>query len=122
MKALVVDDSRAIRELLTDTLAGVGFEVVQAADGIQALERLNDHGDVDLVLVDWNMPGMDGLEFVQAVQRDPRLGRLRVMMVTMERSVSHVAQAMRAGVDQYITKPCSKAAILDRVRAMGFAV
>jgi two-component system chemotaxis response regulator CheY len=122
MKAIVVDDSKAVRGILADALTGVGFEVVQAANGIEALERLNADPGVDLVLVDWNMPEMDGLQFAEAVHRDPALKGVRLMMVTMERSISHVSRAMRAGVDEYVTKPCSKNAIVERVRSMGFPV
>ena len=122
MRALVVDDSRAIRDLLSDALAGAGFEIAQAGDGRQALALLDAEPGIELVLVDWNMPNMDGMEFVEVLRQDERFTDTRVMMVTMERSASHIARAARAGVDQYLTKPCTKAAILDRVRAMGFSV
>ena len=122
MKALVVDDSRAIRELIANTLRGLKFDVVEAPDGQAALEQLQADPTIELALVDWHMPGLNGLELVQIVHADDRFKRLRVMMITTERSLTHVAAALRAGVDEYLTKPCKQAAIVDRVRAMGFPV
>ena len=82
MRALVVDDSRAMRMLLKRELIALGFEVDEAGDGNEALERLQSEGAVDVVLVDWTMPGMDGMSFVHAVRADPTYEEMRVVMVT----------------------------------------
>ena len=77
MKALVVDDSKAIRTILRKTLKEVGVEVIaEAAHGVEALSRLRETGPLDLTLVDWNMPEMNGFEFLCAVRRDPATGML----------------------------------------------
>src|SRR3954466_10214314 len=97
MHALVVDDSKAVRSLLGRMLRQVGFEVAEAANGREGLERLRRPGRTDVALVDWNMPEMDGLEFVRTVRADPSLAGLRLMMVTTENELERVAVALEAG-------------------------
>ena len=122
MLALVVDDSRAVRSTLRRMLAGVGFDVAEAAHGIEALERLRS-GDVepDLALVDWNMPEMDGLDLVKALRQERRFAELPIMMVTAETDASQMARALMAGADEYAMKPLDEEALLEKLVLLGFA-
>ena len=119
MKALVIDDSRAMRMILRNMLSGMGFEVAEARHGREALDYLQEHAETDVALVDWNMPEMNGLELVEAIRRDTRLNALRLMMVTTETEMSHVAQALTAGANEYVMKPFSKEVIEDKLRLIG---
>ncbi|MBV1859365.1 MAG: response regulator, partial [Nannocystaceae bacterium] len=94
MKALVVDDSRAIRSIIRRTLEDMGFGVVEAGHGQEALARLNEQPDIGVLLVDWNMPVMNGLDLVRRLRRDgrrPDWARLPVLMVTTETEVRPVS-------------------------------
>ena len=119
MKALIVDDSRAIRLVLSRIMADCGFEVAEARHGREALTYLQAHVDTDLALVDWNMPEMSGLELLQAVRDDDRLSGLRMMMVTTETEVSHIERALTAGADEYVMKPFSKEIIQEKLHLLG---
>lgn len=114
-RALVVDDSRAMRSILGGIVAGLGFEVVQAGDGREALERLAGEPGVELALVDWNMPEMNGYDFVLAARARPELGNLRIVMVTTETEADRVAEALDAGADEYIMKPFDRQMLLDKL-------
>lgn len=105
MKALVIDDSRAVRMLVGNILREQGFEVVEAIHGRDALEKLRSHPSIDLALVDWNMPVMDGLEFIQTVRRSREWDSLRLVMVTTETEAEQVQRAMNAGANEYVMKP-----------------
>jgi two-component system chemotaxis response regulator CheY len=119
MKALIVDDSRAMRLVLRQILTACGFEVVEARHGREALTYLEAHTDTAIALVDWNMPEMDGLELVKAVRADPRLNALRLMMVTTETEVAHIERALHAGANEYVMKPFSKEVIQEKLRLLG---
>jgi two-component system, chemotaxis family, chemotaxis protein CheY len=119
-KALVVDDSRAIRTILTKTLTGCGFEVSQAANGLEALQIMErEVPEISLVLADWNMPEMDGLEFVKKMRSDDRFASVLVMMVTTETHTEQMLAALDAGANEYIMKPFTKEMIADKLRLMG---
>ena len=104
-KALVIDDSRAMRTILSGILDELGYEVEGAEDGGQALLILNSGGPFDLALVDWNMPQMTGYDFVCEVREEPRFADLRLVMVTTENEISRMSEALEAGADEYIMKP-----------------
>ncbi len=105
MRALIVDDSRAMRGIIRRMLGEIGFETVEAAHGMEAIQCLRDAGQVDVMLVDWNMPEMNGYEFVRAVRADPAYSGVRLVMVTTETEIAQVAVALEAGADEYIMKP-----------------
>ncbi len=92
MRALVIDDSRAMRTIMTRILGGLGFEVAEAADGVQAL-ALRRRFVPALALIDWNMPNMTGLELVLAIRRQRACGGVKVMMVTTESEIHQIARA-----------------------------
>ena len=120
MKVMVVDDSRAIRRILTRILSDLGFEVSQAASGNEALTLLPAHGDqLSLILVDWNMPRMNGLELVERLRADPRYASLKVMMVTTETEVDQMLKALAAGANEYVMKPFTKEILADKLRMLG---
>lgn len=118
-RAMVVDDSRAIRLILTRTLAEFGYDVCQAANGKEALSVLAGHQDVSLVLVDWNMPEMNGLDFVKNVRADDRYSEVKLMMVTTETQVEQMITALEAGANEYVMKPFTKEVIEGKLRVLG---
>jgi two-component system chemotaxis response regulator CheY len=122
MHAFAIDDSRAMRMILAQILKTLGFEVTEAANGREALERLKYAGHVDLALVDWNMPEMSGIDFVKAVRADPKYADLRLMMVTTENEMSKIQEALEAGADEYVMKPFSRSVIREKLELLGVPV
>ena len=119
MRALVIDDSRAIRMIIGRVLKANGFGVVEACHGREALDYLEGEDKFDLAMVDWNMPEMNGYEFVQAVRADPSYNDLCVVMVTTEAEMSQVVKALEIGANEYIIKPFSKEAIEEKLQILG---
>jgi two-component system chemotaxis response regulator CheY len=119
MRALVLDDSRAMRTILKGILSEVGFEVQEAATVRDAMTFLGGGTDFDLALVDWNLPEVNGIEFVRQVRSQRRFDTVKLMMVTTETEMSQVAAAIRAGANEYIMKPFSKQAIADKLVLLG---
>ena len=119
MNALVIDDSRAMRAILARILRNAGFEVREADHGRAGLEQLRDGTKTDLVLVDWNMPVMDGLAFLKAVRRDRGFRDIRMMVVTTEIEMGRMAEAMAAGADEYVMKPFTADVILQKLELLG---
>lgn len=118
MLALVVDDSKATRLIVGHILREMGFEVVQAANGREGIDQLlwfKPH----VVLIDWNMPDMNGLEFVRAVRADRDYAAVRLLMVTSEEDQGLIANALEAGADAYIGKPFSKEVIVEKLQGLG---
>jgi two-component system chemotaxis response regulator CheY len=106
MRALIVDDSRAIRGLIKRSLIECGFDdFVEAGDGQEALGALVSGPIPEAAFVDWNMPVMNGLEFVQAVRSDDIYDCMAVVMVTSETAIEQVEEALEAGADEYVMKP-----------------
>ena len=120
MLALVLDDSSAMRAILRRTLRGLGFEVVEAADVGSALELADRKGPLDLALVDWNLPGPTGLDFVRGVRAGRDGLRLKVIMVTTELESNRVIEALRAGVDEYLMKPFTREMLESKLALLGF--
>jgi two-component system chemotaxis response regulator CheY len=119
LRALIVDDSRAMRTILGQFLRGLGFQVVEAGDGAEALVRLGESGGADLALVDWNMPVMNGIDFVRAVRRLPAYDSMRMMMVTTETETASVARALEEGANEYVMKPFTREIIAQKLEMMG---
>jgi two-component system, chemotaxis family, chemotaxis protein CheY len=118
--ALVVDDSRAMRMILSRSLNKVGFETSTAANGKDALEILEQKSpDLALMLVDWNMPEVNGLEFIRRVRAMPRYAQTPLMMVTTETEVEQMVKALEAGANEYVMKPFTDDIIADKLRLMG---
>ncbi len=119
MRAIVVDDSRAIRVILGKMLRQVGFEVSEAEDGNSAVATLGVEAPFDLALVDWNMPGMDGLQLVQVIRADHRHDAMRIMMVTTENEIERVMRALEAGANEYLMKPFTADAVTEKLALLG---
>ncbi len=123
LRALVVDDSRAMRSILSKILARLGFEVLQAADGVEALATLSCAGaPVDVVLSDWNMPEMDGLQFVKALRANSKFANVIVIMVTTETHMEQMLTALAAGANEYIMKPFTAEMVEDKLRMLQVVV
>jgi len=121
MRALVVDDSRAMRMLLKRELGRLGFEeVLEAGDGREAIALLAEVGAVDVALVDWTMPVMDGLAFVKEVRAEPRYEGIKVVMVTSQNDPAQIFHALMAGADEYATKPLTAEALAEKLGLVGF--
>lgn len=118
-KAMVVDDSRAVRLILRRTLEKYGYQVFEARHGKEALEVLNQQPDIGLMLVDWNMPEMNGLELVRAIRSDPEHARMVLMMVTTETEMEQMVRALAAGANEYVMKPFTEDIITDKLRLLG---
>ncbi len=118
-KAMVVDDSRAIRLILSRTLNDLGYDVAEAANGVEALRTLDKTEGLSLVLVDWNMPEMNGLEFVKRVRANDKFQDVKLMMVTTETQPEQIVAAIGAGANEYVMKPFTKEVIEDKLRLMG---
>jgi two-component system, chemotaxis family, chemotaxis protein CheY len=122
MRALVVDDSRAIRVVLKKMLTEGGFEHLdEAAHGLEAMEVLANGPAPDVILVDWNMPEMNGLEMIRAVRSNPELRRIPIVMVTTETEYDQVVKALAAGASEYVMKPFTKDIIMDKLDMLGVA-
>jgi len=120
MRALVIDDSRAMRLILARIARQIGFDVVEAGNGREALELLEELETVpELALIDWNMPEMNGLEFVAAVRRDARYKAMTLMMVTTESEQSQIVRALAAGAHEYVIKPFTPDAIVEKLTLLG---
>lgn len=119
MKALVVDDSRSMRAILAKQLRELGFQVVEAAGGAEALRSLHAGGPFELVLLDWNMPEMDGQEVLTLIRSEPAYKGVRVMMVTTESEMSQVSVALDAGANEYLMKPFDRDALLQKLILLG---
>jgi two-component system chemotaxis response regulator CheY len=118
MRALVVDDSSTMRKVLKSMLLGAGFEVVEAKCGPDALDYLQQ-SCADLALFDWNMPEMTGIELLAKVRSDHRYDDLKIMMVTTESEQSEVERALLEGANEYIMKPFTKDAFLNKLQIIG---
>lgn len=121
MKALVIDDSRTMRMIISRILKEIGFEIHEASNGLEGLDRLREIGQPDVALVDWNMPEMSGFEFVQAVRAQAEFDQMKVMMVTTESEMSQMTTALEAGANEYVMKPFTKEIILDKLAILGIA-
>jgi two-component system phosphate regulon response regulator PhoB len=116
-RILVVEDESAIREMVSFTLSRTGFELLEAADGMQAREHLAA-GDIDLVLLDWMLPGESGLDLLAMLKADPATARLPVIMLTARAESDDKVDGLEAGADDYMTKPFSPAELTARIRAV----
>ncbi|CCG05735.1 response regulator [Blastococcus saxobsidens] len=119
MRALVIDDSRAMRRIVTSILTGLGYEVRDAGHGREGLDVLDEGWMPQLVCVDWNMPVMDGLQFVSAVRSNPAWRSVTIMMVTSESEHTQIVRALAAGAHEYVIKPFTADAIRDKLALLG---
>jgi two-component system chemotaxis response regulator CheY len=119
VRALVIDDSRVMRRIVSGILEDLGYEVQQAGHGREGLDVLDGGWVPDLVCVDWNMPVMDGLQFVSAVRSNPAWRQVTIMMVTSESEHGQIVRALAAGAHEYVIKPFTADAIRDKLALLG---
>ena len=122
MKMLVIDDSKTMRKFLALIAGEMSFSTIEAADGREALDILvhNDPREpFDVALVDWEMPRMNGLEFVQAVRRNRDFDGLKLLMITTLNSMERVAEAIEAGANDFLMKPVTKEMLAEKLQILG---
>ncbi|HUB17090.1 MAG TPA: response regulator [Acidobacteriaceae bacterium] len=119
MRALVVDDSRFIRNYLHSLFSEHGIDCVEAGDGREGLACLRDSGPFAVALVDWNMPVMTGYQLLRAARADRSLDTTKIVMVTTEAENDHVEAALDAGADEYLVKPFDAEGLFDKLRMAG---
>jgi two-component system, chemotaxis family, chemotaxis protein CheY len=115
---LVVDDSAVIRKVARRILEGLSFRITEAEDGEQALQACRSDMP-DAVLLDWNMPVMDGYDFLKALRQMPAGDAPKVVFCTTENDLAHITRAMRAGADEYIMKPFDKEIMTAKFQEVG---
>ena len=118
MRALIVDDSRFVRGYLRGLLEEKGIECVEASDGHGGMEQLHSGVWFDFALVDWNMPGKNGLEMLKELRAEG-YASLKVMMVTTEAENEFILQALTAGADEYLMKPFDDEALTEKLAMLG---
>lgn len=114
MKILSVDDSAIIRKIIRGAVDVLGFEFLEAANGQEALDMLAID-PVDLVILDWNMPVLDGYATLTAIKKNPGLLHIPVIMVTTEAEKTNVIRAIQAGAQHYFTKPFTQEDLMTRI-------
>jgi two-component system, chemotaxis family, chemotaxis protein CheY len=117
-KILVVDDSRTVRQLVSETLAPAGYEVLHAADGFEGAGAIARGGDIELVICDVNMPKLGGIEMVAIIKQRPQNAKLNVLMLTTEGSPASIARAKAAGANGWIVKPFKPDVLLATVKRL----
>jgi len=118
MRFLVVDDSTTMRRIIINTLNKAGYQDCgEAANGRAGLERLAESG-ADLVITDWNMPEMGGIEFIRAIRANAATRELPVLMVTTNAAKDDIVEALKAGISSYIVKPFTPDTIKQKIEAL----
>lgn len=119
MKLLVVDDSSTMRRIIKNTLQRLGYDdILEAEHGVQAWDLLDSSGDVNVLITDWNMPEMNGLDLVKKVRADERFVDIPIIMVTTEGGKAEVITALKAGVNNYIVKPFTPQVLKEKLEAV----
>jgi len=118
MTCLLVDDSRVIRKVARRILEDLDFECREASDGKDALQACRD-AMPDLIFLDWNMPVMNGLDFLKTLRREPTGDRPKVVFCTTENDLAHITEALRHGADEYIMKPFDSDIVASKLSEIG---
>ena len=120
MRALIVDDSRFVRGFVRGVLEERGIACAEAADGLAGMEQLHSGTDFDLVLIDWNMPEMNGFEMLTALRAEG-FPDLKVMMVATEAEHEFIIRAFNCGADEYLMKPFDEQALAEKLEILRLA-
>lgn len=119
MKLLVVDDSSTMRRIIKNTLSRLGYnDVLEGENGVEGWEKMDGNSDIKVLITDWNMPEMNGLELVKKVRADKRFVDIPIIMVTTEGGKAEVITALKAGVNNYIVKPFTPQVLKDKLEAV----
>lgn len=116
---LLVDDSRAVRLTARRMLTEIGCNVLEAEDGQQALQVLREHPETDAVLLDWNMPVMDGITMLRVLKADSSMPQPHVVMCTTENDMTRILEAIAAGAVEYIMKPFTDDILREKLQDAG---
>lgn len=117
-KCLIVDDSRVVRKVAKRMLEGLGFNVQEAENGKQALEMCAKELP-DLILLDWNMPEMDGIQFLEKFRKDPQSSKTRIVFCTTENTMDKISRAITCGANEYIMKPFDEGILKFKLQQVG---
>lgn len=118
MRILVVDDSSTMRRIIINTLNKIGFkDIVEASNGHEGIDRLSA-GGIEMIITDWNMPEMSGIDFIRHVRREPACAKLPVLMVTTNAAKDDIVQALQAGVNNYVIKPFTPETLREKIDAV----
>ena len=118
MRFLIVDDSTTMRRIIINTLNKVGYtDCTEAANGREGVERLAT-AEVDMVITDWNMPEMSGIEFIRSIRANAATKALPILMVTTNAAKDDIVEALRAGVNAYVVKPFTPDTIKEKIQSM----
>ncbi|QKG29830.1 MULTISPECIES: chemotaxis response regulator CheY [unclassified Campylobacter] len=116
MKILVVDDSSTMRRIIKNTLQRLGHQdILEAENGLEAWQLLTQNSDIDILITDWNMPEMNGLELVKKVRAEQKYVDMPIIMVTTEGGKAEVITALKAGVNNYIVKPFTPQVLKEKL-------
>ncbi|MCS7052672.1 MAG: response regulator [Ignavibacterium sp.] len=116
LKFLIVDDSVTMRRIVINSLASLNYKnYVEAADGNEALAKLEENPDINFVITDWNMPGMTGIDLVKAIRANERFSHLAILMVTTRGLKEDIIEALKSGVNNYILKPFTPAVLKEKI-------
>lgn len=114
-RILLVDDARTVRMICRRVVTSMGFEVLEAENGREALDVIASNPDIDMVLLDWHMPVMDGLTCLKTLRGDLSLSQPRVVMCTTQNEIESIAAALESGADEYIMKPFTEDVIREKI-------
>lgn len=118
MRFLIVDDSSTMRRIIMNTLSKLGHQdFAEAGNGKEGLDHLHA-GSVDMIITDWNMPEMSGIDFIRAVRAMPEIKDTPVLMVTTNAAQEDIVEALKAGVDSYVVKPFTPATMKEKIDAV----
>lgn len=120
MKVLIVDDSGLVRTVMRQMLTEMGHETFEAVNGKDALVKLNTHADIGLMMLDWNMPEMNGVELLDAIKSSPGSARRPIIiMVTTESQMERIVVALAKGANEYIMKPFTREILEEKLAILG---
>jgi len=117
MKVLLVDDSNSIAMVVGGMLKEIGHEVIRAVHGKEAIDQINSHSDIDLILLDWNMPEMDGLEFLK-YNHEKKIFTNPIVMMTTENKPEKIMMALEYGAVEYIMKPFTQDILVSKIETV----
>lgn len=119
MRLLIVDDSTTARTIVKKMFKDIEVDISEAGNGKEALDLLNKNGSYDLALVDWNMPVMNGIDFLRTLRSNHDFDNMLVVMITTEVEISRITDALTAGANEYIMKPFTKDILIDKLNMIG---
>jgi len=119
MRILIVDDSPDIAELLGEIISDMGFGISVVNSGQAALDELNNKGPFNMVLVDWKMPEMSGLDLIKSIRSEAKYNDMQIIMITGMTDLEDVSLALESGANEYLMKPFSQEMVLDKLRLCG---